>query len=242
MNDTIQLLKNHHSVRDFADRPLPQETVNELIACAQAAATSHFVQAYSIIGVTNPEQKQAVAAISGQKHALANGHLFIFVADLNRHAGLMDDTAELGTTENLLVATIDATLAAQNLTIAAESLGLGCCYLGSLRNESTTLIEVLGLPEYTFPLFGIACGYPENDHASAKPRLPLPEVYQENRYDTTTRSSQLTQYNQIIHQYYQDRGANARQDDWTTQMQRYFSTTRRHDVDSALKDQGFLSQ
>ena len=170
--NTIDLLLSHHSVRQFSGQSIAEETLQRLIAGAQAAPTSHYVQAYSIIGITDPALKQALAAISGQAHALNNARLLVFIADFNRHAELLEDKQYLGSTENLLVAAIDASLAAQNLCIAAESLGIGCCYLGSLRNQVAEIIRLLELPRFTFPLFGIALGYPAADADSEqKPRL-----------------------------------------------------------------------
>lgn len=176
MTPVIEQLLNHHSVRHFAQRPLDEQTIHTLITAAQAAPTSHYLQAYRFLGITEPQLKKAIADICGQSHVENNGHLFIVLADLSRPAMLMPEIETLGSTENLLVATIDAALAAQNLTIAAESLGLGCCYLGSIRNNTQALIKLLHLPPYVYPLFGIAVGYPENDFATTKPRLPFQEI------------------------------------------------------------------
>src|SRR5699024_1347108 len=63
-------------------------------------------------------------------------------------------------TENLIVGVVDASLAAQNMAVAAESMGLGICYIGSLRNDVKKASEILGLPDGAFPLFGMVAGYP----------------------------------------------------------------------------------
>lgn len=238
--DTIELILSHRSLRQFSDKKIDDATLARLIAAAQAAATSHHVQAYSIIGIGDPALKQAVAAVSGQAHALDNAHLLVFIADLNRHRSLLDDEAALGSAENLLVAVIDAALAAQNLTLAAESLGIGCCYLGSLRNRVGDIIRLLELPRHTFPLFGIALGYPAA-HADSehKPRLPQAEIYHHDRYDSSGRATHLAAYDAQMQDYYthRARGAGARQ--WSSLMRDFFSQPRRADIGDWLRRQGF---
>lgn len=238
--NTIDRILSHQSQRQFSEQALEPATLEQLLRCAQAAATSHYVQAYSIIGITDPALKQSLAAVSGQAHALNNAHLLVFIADLNRHASLVAADTPLGNAENLLVATIDASLAAQNLTLAAESLGLGCCYLGSLRNQVGKVIELLQLPRYTFPLFGIALGYPAQAlSGEQKPRLPLNEIYQENGYQSSARQANLAAYDEMVAAYYAARGQNQRQQAWTALMQDFFSTPRRQDMGDWLKRQGF---
>ena len=66
MNETIKLLQNHRSIRDFEDRPLEKDVVEALVKSAQQASTSSYVQAYSIIGVTDEDKKQAIMEVSTQ--------------------------------------------------------------------------------------------------------------------------------------------------------------------------------
>lgn len=238
--NTIDLLLSHHSVRQFSGQSIAEETLQRLIAGAQAAPTSHYVQAYSIIGITDPALKQALAAISGQAHALNNARLLVFIADFNRHADLLEDKQQLGSAENLLVAAIDASLAAQNLCIAAESLGIGCCYLGSLRNQVAEIIRLLELPRFTFPLFGIALGYPAADADSEqKPRLPMAEIYHQNRYDSRERARHLADYDAQVQAYYAARARGQKNQQWTTQMRDFFSRPRRQEIADVLQSQGF---
>lgn len=239
---TIELIQQHHSVRQFSTQSIEPTTLNTLIASAQAAATAHYVQAYSIISITDNELKQKLASISGQEHALNNAHLLVFIADLNRHASLLNPVPDtLGSIENLVIALTDAALAAQNLTLAAESLGLGCCYLGSLRNQVGELIRLLNLPRYTFPLFGIALGYPARDaDMEQKPRLPLAEIHMYNGYHSEARQQHLSAFDGQVQAYYAERVRGQRIEQWTTQMRQFFSKVRRADMSEHLKAQGFL--
>src|SRR5690606_25970500 len=129
MNESINLLKNHRSVRKFEDKLLSQEQIETIVSCAQSASTSSFIQAYSIIGVTDPAKKQKLAELAGgQNYVAENGHFFVFCADLYRHEilGKMENkevSPSLESTEKFMVGMVDAALAAQNAAIAAESMG-----------------------------------------------------------------------------------------------------------------------
>jgi FMN reductase (NADPH) len=225
MNETITTLLNHRSIRHFKDKQLSDEQIKTIVACAQAASTSSFIQAYSIIGIKDKEKKQKLAEIAGnQEYVAENGHLFVFCADLSRHELFAeiegkDVLASIESTEKFMVALIDAALAAQNAAIAAESMGLGICYIGGIRNNLGAVKELLKTPERVIPLFGMTVGYPEriNDQ---KPRLPLEHVYHEEEYqqDKQVYLRQLQEYDEIISTYYEQRTDGKRKDRWTEQM------------------------
>ncbi len=82
MNETIKTQLNHRTIRAFEDKPLTKEEVDLLVEVAQRTASSMYMQAYSIISVTDPELKKELAAVSGQPYVANNGHLFVFVVDL----------------------------------------------------------------------------------------------------------------------------------------------------------------
>jgi FMN reductase (NADPH) len=225
MNEVITTILNHRSIRHFKDKPLSDEQIKTIVACAQAASTSSFIQAYSIIGIKDKEKKRKLAEIAGnQEYVAENGHLFVFCADLSRHEliGEMEGknvVASIESTEKFMVALIDATLAAQNAAIAAESMGLGICYIGGIRNKLKDVKGLLKTPDRVIPLFGMTVGYPEkiNDQ---KPRLPFEHVYHEEEYeqDQDVYLRQLQEYNQVISNYYEERTSGKRKDTWTEQM------------------------
>jgi FMN reductase (NADPH) len=225
MNEVITTILNHRSIRHFKDKQLSDEQIKTIVACAQAASTSSFIQAYSIIGIKDKEKKRKLAEIAGnQEYVAENGHLFVFCADLSRHEliGEMEGknvVASIESTEKFMVALIDATLAAQNAAIAAESMGLGICYIGGIRNKLEDVKGLLKTPDRVIPLFGMTVGYPEkiNDQ---KPRLPIEHIYHEEEYekDQDVYLRQLQEYNQVISNYYEERTSGKRKDTWTEQM------------------------
>lgn len=225
MNQVIETILDHRSVRHFEDKPLSREQIETIVKSAQAAATSSFIQAYSIIGVTDKSKKEKLAEIAGnQTHVIDSGHFFVFCADLNRImiSGEMEETdvmAPVQSKEKFMVALIDVALAAQNAALAAESMGLGICYVGGIRNDLDEVKKVLKTPEYVIPLFGMSIGYPTKRN-DIKPRLPLEHVYMENEYtqDEEVFKNQLKAYNETISAYYKERTGGKREDTWTSQM------------------------
>lgn len=225
MNETIETILKHRSIRRFKDKPLDRDQVAAIVKSAQAASTSSFIQAYTIIGVTDQHKKQVLSELAGnQAYVAENGHFFVFCADLHRHKIVgemenadLDDSIE--STEKFMVGVIDAALAAQNAALAAESMGLGICYIGGIRNDLKAVKEVLKTPDHVVPLFGLSVGYPDQE-TELKPRLPLEHIYMENEYeqDQSHFKSQLQQYNTIISDYYLERTGGKRSDTWTAQM------------------------
>lgn len=245
MNEVINLLNSHRSLRKFTDEKLSLDTIKTLVSAAQSASTSSYVQAYSIMGVTDPEKKKALREISTQSYVEHNGHLFVFIVDFYRHTELAKKSGQEITyakTENLIVGTVDATLAAQNLAVAAESLDLGICYIGSLRNDMRKAIEILDLPEGAFPLFGMVVGHP-TEEGSQKERLPFEAVYHENTYQRIDDvEGDIAEYDERISNYYKERTDGKRDDKWSNQVIDMLSKKQRLDVDTVLKEQGFLGQ
>ena len=87
--------------------------------------------------------------------------------------------------ENFLVAAVDVAIAAQNAALAAESLGLGMCYIGSIRNNTARVIELLELPRLVFPVVGMTIGWPAAQ-PMIRPRLPVSAVLHWEKYDAAT--------------------------------------------------------
>lgn len=246
MNPVIETILNHRSIRSFADRALTKEQIELIVQCAQAASTSSYIQAYSIMGITDPIKKKELAVLAGnQSYVEENGHFFIFCADLHRHeiVGKLEQTdveESLESTEKFMVAVIDATLASQNAAIAAESMGLGICYIGGLRNNLVDVSKLLNVPDRVIPLFGLAVGHPIST-SSNKPRLPLANIYHENQYEQSKSvyEDQLGDYNKTISSYYQERTNGMRSDTWSSQMANMLKTPKRMYMKDFLEQKGF---
>lgn len=226
MNDTLKLLQNHRSVRRFKDYPISEETLKELILSGQSAASSNFVQAYTVIHVKDPEKRRIMADIAGgQKHVMEAPLFLVFVADLERthlSCNLHEEAFMEGQTEAFIIATVDTALMAQNLMVAAESMGLGGVYIGALRNNPEVVSNLLDLPDHTYPLFGMCLGYPAEEN-EIKPRLPLGAVLKPDSYLSATEVPTLKDYDDITEAYYGRRTTANRSDNYTKQLSRMFS-------------------
>ena len=247
MNTIIETILNHRSIRNFEDKPLTREQIEIIVESAQAASTSSYIQAYSIIGVTDREKKKKLAELAGnQTYVEENGHFFVFCADLYRHEFIgkiegRDVIPSIESTEKFMVALIDASLAAQNASLAAESLGLGICYIGGIRNNLKEVGKLLNIPERVIPLFGLAVGYPKKI-TDKKPRLPLSHVYHEEQYNTDHYEEELTSYNNVISNYYMERTAGKRTDTWTEQMAKMLEKKSRMYMKDYVQGQKFNKQ
>ncbi|KAI1409249.1 nitroreductase [Hypoxylon sp. FL1857] len=182
-NPTLETLLQHKSVRNFLPDPLAPGTLELLTAAAQSAATSSNLQTWSAVAITTPSIKSQAATLCGDQEFIRAAPLFlVFCADLAR---LTTTCAQHGTPgtgleflEMYTMAAIDASLAAQNACVAAESLGLGTCYVGAARNRPRELASLLSLPPRVVALFGLAVGRPDPGAppATVKPRLAQDEV------------------------------------------------------------------
>jgi nitroreductase len=203
-NDHIALLLSHRSVRAYRPDPLPVNTLETLIAAAQSAATSSNLQTWSVVAVTGPQAKAALAKLANnQKHIEECPLFLVWLADLSRNARLAEQegvTLEtLPYQESFLVAAIDAALAAQNAVVAAESLGLATVYIGAMRNQPLEVAKVLGLPQGAFAVFGLCVGYAAPAAAAeVKPRLPQAVVLHRERYGAPDEAAHRDAYDRLM--------------------------------------------
>jgi len=238
MNETIRLMKKHTSVRHFKDYPISTETLTELIVAGQSAASSNFVQAYTVINVIDEEKRKIIAEIAGNQSHVVDAPLFlVFVADLERarlSSSLHDEKMIEGQTESFIITTVDTALMAQNIMLAAESMGLGGVYIGAIRNNPDVVSELLELPEHTYPLFGMCLGYPLSEN-ERKPRLPVEIILKTDTYQSGNEVELLKEYDSVMEEYYLKRTTAARADNWTKQLSRMFSKPLRPHMKSFLK-------
>lgn len=181
----IDALLAHRSVRHYLSTPLAPGVMELLVAAASSAATSSNLQCWSLVAVQDAESRRKLAAIAGgQRHIEQAPVIFVWIADLSRAASLTEAHEALDHTEAFLLASVDAMLAAQNMVVAAESLGLGTVYIGGLRNDPAAVAALLGLPPRAYAVAGLVVGHPDPEVPTAiKPRLPQAAVLHHERYN-----------------------------------------------------------
>lgn len=239
----LDLLKSHKSVRIYKEEPISDKTFHEMLHAAQHAASSNFVQAYSVIRVKDPVKKNKLAELSKNRKQFDSAPLaLVFCADLKRlahAAGIHKKDIQAGLTENFLVAVIDTALFAQNFAIAAESKGYGICYIGGVRNNPGPISELLELPNYVVPLFGMTVGVPDEEN-EVKPRLPVEAILHEDTYNDQKYVRILEDYDKMMENYYKQRASNKRDNAWTDVMAEFMSKKRREYMLEFLQSRGFL--
>ena len=245
MNPTIDLLTRHRSIRKFTDEPIDPALFQRLIEAGQAAASSSFLQGVTIIRVTDPDKRAALRAVANdQAYVEAAAEFLVFCADLSRPmrcCELHGGEAAKGLTEQFIIATVDTALYAQNLVIAAESAGLGICYIGALRNDPAKATEILGLPQQVYPVFGLCLGHPAQD-PEVKPRLPVSVTLKENSYSTEGEAEAIAAYDEDMRTYYANRSANIKIQGWSDQMAGLLGKEGRPHMLAFLQSQGFITR
>jgi FMN reductase (NADPH) len=198
---TIELIYRHYSVRSYRDEPLPAELVEQVVAAGQRASTSSNLQTYSVVAVTDAAKRGRLAQLSNHQVQIVQAPVFMaWCADfsrLERVGRRRGHRFEAGYVENFLVAAMDAAIASQTAALAAESLGLGTCYIGAIRNHPAQVIELLELPHLVFPVTGMTLGWPAA-RPTIRPRLGLNVILHWERYDTEGEEEALAAYDQAM--------------------------------------------
>ncbi len=241
----MQTMLSHCSIRKFTETPIEFEVLEKLVECGQAAASSSFIQACSIIRVTNKEHRKQISEVAGgQQWVNEAAEFLIFCADLKRVelACVQQNKGELeGYTEHFIAATVDVALVAENMLLAAESLGMGGVFIGGIRNDPQTVSEILELPDQVYPVFGMCLGWPAIE-PDVKPRFPVKSILHTNRYALEKIEEDVQAYDKQMQSYYKSRSGMTRVSDWSTQTAQAVQMKKRQHMLSFLNKQGLLKK
>lgn len=211
-NPVIEQLLSHRSVRAFLPDPVTEGQLQALVAAAQSASSSSNLHAWSVVAVQDPARRAALAELAGGQGHVRDAPLqLVWLADLARLERIADQLqrprAGLDFLEMLVVAIVDAALAAQNAVVAAESLGLGTVYIGALRNQPEEVARLLQLPPRVVAVFGLCVGHPDPAQpASIKPRPAQSLVLHRETYSRTGQDEGVTAYNEVMARFYDAQG------------------------------------
>jgi len=247
---TIELIHSHGSVRSYKSDPVPAETIERIVAAAQRSSSSSNLQMRSVVAVTDIHTRNRLAELCGNQQSISEAPVFLaWCADLNRTDRVCELRGYKQVTEyveNFLLAAIDVSVAAQTAALAAESLGLGICYVGAIRNNPREVINLLGLPRLVFPVMGMTVGWPASK-PSIRPRLPIRAVLHWQKYNPD-QDQTLYKYDREMFEtgIYQERqvpvpGKSGEMEDygWLEHSARRVSQPNRTNLRDVLKDQGF---
>lgn len=222
MNSTVEILKNHRSIRAFKNKPIEDEVMKEIFSVANHTSTSMGLQSYSIIRITDKEVRDKISKICNQEYVNQASEFLLFIADNYRNASIafeqgfyLDNVADA---DRFFQGYTDACLAAQNMMVAVESYGLGGVFFGSIMNNLEEIIRILDLPEYTFPVLGLGIGYPDQEPL-LKPRMDIGLKVFENGYKKRDEYLPLLKdYDEEMKKYYDMRNPSKNLDEFTLQV------------------------
>ena len=185
-NNMKEFLKNRGSVRDYLDKEVSEELLEDLLSQAAQSSNTGNMQTYSVVVTREEEMKKRLAPLHFNQRMITGAPVVLtFCADYNLFTRWCKErNAEPGY-DNFLsfyCATIDATIWAQTFCVAAEAVGLGICYLGTVSYNATEIAEVLGLPELVIPVVTITVGYPKEE-PKVSDRLPIKSLIHNEKYE-----------------------------------------------------------
>ena len=189
MNPVLQQLHDRKSVRVYENRPIPPEVKRAVLEAAIQASTAGNMALYTILDITDPEKKAALAKSCDDQPFIATAPMvLIFCADYHRWYDVFCqyvDQVRKPDTGDLFLAQADALIAAQNAVVAAHSLGLGSCYIGDITENYEYHRQLLNLPKYVVPAAMLCFGYPtaQQESRPKPPRHPAEDLVHENGYD-----------------------------------------------------------
>ena len=187
MNSFYQLIESHRSIRKYKKQEIPKDVLYRVLQAGTRASTSGNMQPYSIIVTTDEGIKKKLLPLHFDQSMVMDAPVLLtFCADFHRMRLWLKQSEAPMNFDNLmsfLIGMIDATLASQNVALAAQSEGLGICYMGTTLASNGEISKVLSLPENVVPVVGFSIGYPD-EKPQARDRLPLEaivhrEVYQD---------------------------------------------------------------
>lgn len=193
MNETIKVLMERKSVRVFEDREIAPEIKDAILAAAMRAPTAGNSMLYSIIDVTDQEIKDKLAVTCDHQPFIAEAKMvLVFCADYHRWYRKFElaECEDIPAPElsDLILATNDTVIAAHAACVAAESFGIGSCYIGDIIENFEIHKELFNLPAQTAPVCMLVFGYPtqQQKERPQPSRFAKSSIVFENKYRELT--------------------------------------------------------
>jgi len=251
MKQISDILMDRRTIRKYSSEPVDDKLLNELLMMGCRASTTGNMQVYSIIITRDEQKKKDLAPLHFDQKMITGAPVVLtFCADFNRfNKWCLQRDAEPGYDNFLsfMTAAIDALIVAQTVCIAAESVGLGICYLGTTTYNADKIIELLSLPKGVVPVTTVTLGWP-SENPEQIDRLPLEAVIHREHYVDYTPAN--------IERYYKEKEERKDSGQFVKEnnkesLAQVFTDVRYKKADNiyfsnvllqVLKDQGFLGQ
>ncbi len=240
---TIEKMQNHRSIRKFLDKNIPDEVIDEIIKSSQRMPNSINGQQTSVIVIRDKVKKEKLAELVGNQEYVAKAPVFlVFVMDFYRtflageKTGLKQVIHE--DIEEILTGAVDSGIILGGAVIAAESLNLGTVAIGGIRKNPEKVIDLLNLPKYTFPMVGLAIGYPA-DNSHKKPRVPFDSFRHNEVYNKKAVEDSIDVYDVEMEKYLKEVGRYEQEVNWSTFTSKIYQSVYYPNVKKAISNQGF---
>jgi len=185
------------SVRAFRDPPPTRDELALIAALALAAPTKSDLQQRDIVLVTEPEQRDALAALVAEQGWTAGAPAFAVICANHRRQRLIHEMRGRAFANDHLDAffnaSVDAGIVLAAFVLAAEAYGFGTCAISAIRNRAAEASELLGLPDYVFAVAALAVGRPAQAPEISL-RLPLRATVHEERFDDAVQREAIDAY------------------------------------------------
>ncbi len=183
----MKYFTNRATVRNYSNRPIAPELLNELLEAASHAPTTGGMQLYSVVVTTDEEMKKRLMPCHFNQPMVQSAPVVLtFCADFNRFVKwceMRDAEPGFDNLQSLMSAILDVTIFAQQFNTIAEMQGLGCCYIGTTTYNAQEIAQVLELPARVVPIVTLTVGYPdENVPIQQTERLPLEGIIHHETY------------------------------------------------------------
>jgi len=185
--NVIEQIHQHRSIRKYKSDPVSEDIIDKILNAGIRTSSSGNMQTYSIIITRDPDlRKQLLEPHYHQSMVVDAPVLLTFCADfhrMRRWLNISDAPDNFDNYFSFMVGAIDAILVSQTVALAAESLGLGICFLGSTFANADQIGRILNLPKNVIPVTGLSLGYPAED-PDLRDRLPASGLIHKEKYQS----------------------------------------------------------
>lgn len=192
MNEILKALHERKSVRVYTEEEISKEDKERILYAALQAPSAGCQLLYTILDITEESKKERLAVLCDNQLFMTKAKLMlVFCADCRKWLTFYEEAGlkpRVPGTGDLLLAVEDALIAAQNAVTAAESLGIGSCYIGDVMENAEEMKKLLRLPKYVYPACLLVFGYPSKQQKERKKpeRFRVSDIVCENVYRDKT--------------------------------------------------------
>ncbi len=246
MKDVTRTLLDRRSIRRYERQSITDAQLELIYRAIRNTPTSYNGQQFSVIDIDDQSLKEKIYELTSQKQIKTCSHFLLFIADYHK-ISLAAERADIdmppfyNTADGLIVGVVDAALALMGALTMAEALGLGTCPIGYARTVAPDkLSELLGLPQRTFIVCGLAIGVPR-ELPDFKPKQPIDLLIHKNTYpaDNDKTAEELQRYDETIKEYNRTREGYKTDNDWASHIIGYYREAMNCHLLEALRRRGF---